>query len=180
MTVELNCSNCGAPLESDVPVCVYCNTPVKPDAVNLTVEEELVVLRKYHTLLRNLDEKAAGDAVAQDQLVRVLKTGFLPRQAEVLIDAGLKLIPFLGLHKFNTIDEAAYGRLEMIRRKLKILTSEDDSPKLKTAIKQFDVALSQYIEKKDNREGGMVAIGCGVVLLLGLVALTYILFFAPI
>lgn len=99
------CTTCGAPDQGGF-VCHFCGLPTRTLA---SAEEEARALGEYHVALTNAEDEKVR--------VRLLENGFLPSQTEVLVDAGLRMLPTLE----NAVAEhQAAGRLQAIISKLRI------------------------------------------------------------
>ena len=147
------CGNCGAPAEGII--CTYCGCAL----VSLeSKEEQMGALREYHESLTKAD---------RDKQVKMLRGGYLPRDPEVLVDAGMRLIPMIETDDMSNEPEAsAVDRLLMIKTKLEIC---EQTPQVVAAIKQFDKIMG-------GRSTRTLLFGVGMAVFV-LAALGIVLFF---
>ena len=146
--VETNCPGCGA-RTSGTFICQYCATLLRP-AQDPAAERQ--ALDEYTLLLRRDDV---------EQRIRILRTGYMPSDPQVLVDAGLSLIPMLDV---GTEGEVAGHRLRAIVIKLKLLAASD--PKIGIAKQEFEAALER--QRKEDRMYGWIAVAVLVLIVGGI------------
>lgn len=164
-----NCANCGAPTDPTISICVYCDTRTRSGP--LTAEEQRHALLRYHQMLSELVSQPTDRSPGFDP-VRMLQAGFVPAETGILIDAGLKMIPYIGDRGLNGIDDAAANRVEMIVRQLRIKTATGSSPEQAEAIRQLQAALDKHAgRRKKDIVFFLVALAIGLLVVGGLIYL---------
>ncbi len=143
-----NCPHCNAPVEG--PICEYCGTQVEPD---LDFEQQKQALNSYHQMLGTAETP---------RRVTLLRSGFLPDDKRMLVEAGLRCVPMLGGGENVTVRGAASGRLSAIVLKLKLRPPDAD---VQRALAEFDTQLKEH----ERRETRNVLIGLGMVLSAALI-----------
>src|SRR5689334_7827243 len=97
------CHACGAPTKGTY-VCAFCGAMIHPSTA---ADEQRRALDEYQNAVTKADENGKR---------ALFRTGFLPEDKSLLIEAGVRLVPFL---QFGLLGDDAAGRLEAIALKLK-------------------------------------------------------------
>ncbi|MBI3554056.1 MAG: hypothetical protein HY077_16290 [Elusimicrobia bacterium] len=150
---DAKCPKCGGPLEGFV--CRFCGAP---SSLVCDVASETKALEEYHRHL------AEADAPARE---RLLLSGFLPSCEPVLIDAGVRLLPFIHGAGYGAA-QTSCQRLDAIITKLKLMPQDDD---IRRALGVFDEHLKKF--KADDARS--VAVGFS---LIGALIAAIVLFWA--
>ena len=142
-----DCRACGSP-RAGTYVCHYCGAAT-------------------HQLVDSTTERAALDELhgrlsAGGESEKILQNGFLPTHTEVLIDAGLRLLPVL---EKGVAEDGAAGRMRAIIIKLELIANDASAAKAAAELKQ---ALEDY-RRSDRIMGYWVL----AILLAGLIAIAY-------
>ena len=106
-----------------------------------------------------LDELHGQLAKGEDS-EKILQNGFMPSNTEVLIDAGLRLLPVL---EQGVAEDGAAGRLRAIIIKLELLGGQD--PAAQKAGQRLEKALNDY--RRSDRIMGYWVIGFLLVVVAG-------------
>ena len=88
----------------------------------------------------------------------MLSKGFIPLNPEVLIEAGIRLMPLIDLtNTGDDVVEAAARRLDAISLKLRLLP---DMPETTQALEEFETFMKEFkaLHAKQYREGGVIAV----------------------
>jgi hypothetical protein len=142
------CHSCGAPRKGSI--CEYCGTCLIKPADEV---EEREALDAYHFQLGKADKEGAR---------RLLRSGFVPDYPEVLVEAGLRVIPLVDNDEVSEEPtESAVLRLQMIVAKLRL---ERPTVKINNAVRQFDEVISGH--RKADRHATIF----GLLLIGGLLA----------
>lgn len=152
MTSKSDCPGCGAP--SSGLVCQFCGVPL---AALTDLETEAEALNQFYLAV------SAKDSAGQ---VSLLRGGFLPDHVPVLIEAGLRCVPFLSTELGSAeAGQAALSRLKAVVHKLKL---QPPTEEIEKAIGQLEAAAVRH-QKDDTRNAvlGFSLIG-GVALVVGL------------
>jgi hypothetical protein len=150
------CMSCGAPFEGYF--CHYCNTQGREAE---GPEAQIEAIREFNELLR--------DAKPDDRSI-LLSTGYLPRSAEALVEAGLQCIPMIRDGASDPVTEAAVRRLETVVSALRMASRSSNNV---FALKEFETRL-----KKFHKEDRFVSIIAWMVIAVGtLFALTLAFWF---
>lgn len=127
---ETICLQCSAPLNG--LVCEYCGSLAN---LHMNRDEEMQALTEYHNILLKLEEKPEAE-------IKMLSKGFIPSNPDVLIEAGVRVIPLIDFT--NTSDdvvEAAARRLDAISLKLRLLPP---TPEIARALKEFEPVAEDF------------------------------------
>jgi hypothetical protein len=127
----VKCTNCGA--SSSGIVCPWCGTRLRAKG------DDTAALDEYHDLLRGAAKETRPALLAQ---------GFIPDDEDLLIKAGIGVMPFLDdvMHGEATA-QAASKRLDAIIAKLRIVGQTDKSIK---AVNEFRERLDAYNQKRSR------------------------------
>ena len=130
------CRACGSPAAGTY-VCHYCGAAT-------------------HALNDPADERAAldelhGHLAAGGESEKILQNAFVPRNTEVLIDAGLRLLPVL---EKAVAEDGAAGRLRAIIIKLELIGNDVAAAKAAAELRQ---ALEDY--RRSDRIMGYWVLG---------------------
>ena len=125
LAVQKTCSQCGA--NGNSAVCGYCGNLLDPVQ---DIAGERAALDSLHDFLQLVDR------TRQRQLLR---NGYLPDSREVLIEAGMRLLPLCN-HGDGDLEprDSALARLKTVISKLKILHAGADA---RRAIDQFEATI---------------------------------------
>jgi len=143
---ETTCLQCNAPLNG--LVCEYCGSLAR---LHMNREEEMQALTEYHNILLKLEEKPEDE-------IKMLSKGFIPLNPDVLIQAGIRVMPLIDLtNTGDDVVEAAARRLDAISLKLRLLP---DMPEITQALEEFETFSEEFkvLHKKQSREGSILAI----------------------
>lgn len=146
---ETNCSSCGASVSG--LVCAHCGKLTAP--LNNAADENQA-LDEYHEQLQKLEPG--------EKCKRLLESGFLPDNREVLIEAGIYCVPLL---KNTAIYEAAASRLEAIILKLNLMPGDDRQTR--RAVEDFQDKIKQY--KATKRSDDLWGIGCLLLIAVAII-----------
>lgn len=144
--IETTCHQCNAPLNGFV--CEYCGSLAN---LYMNREEEMQALTEYHNILLKLEEKP-------EEEIKMLSKGFIPSNPDVLIEAGIRVMPLIDLtNTGDDVVEAAARRLDAISLKLRLLPDGSESTR---ALQEFDTFTEEFklLHKKQDREGGIIAV----------------------
>ena len=144
--IETTCHQCNAPLNG--LVCEYCGSLAN---LHMNRDEEMQALTEYHNILLKPEEKP-------EEEVKMLSKGFIPLNPEVLIEAGIRLMPLIDLtNTGDDVVEAAARRLDAISLKLRLLP---DMPEITQALEEFETFMKEFkaLHAKQYREGGVIAV----------------------
>jgi len=112
-------------------------------------DEEMQALTEYHNILLKLEEKPETE-------IKLLSKGFIPSNPDVLIEAGVRVIPMIDLtNTGDDVVEAASRRLNAIILKLRLLPP---TPETTQALNEFESFMEEFkaLHKKQGREGGII------------------------
>ena len=116
----MNCNSCGA--NTSGLICEFCGALTVE-----SVEDEHEALDEFHRLLHQADEERRGE---------LLKSGFLPRHASSLIEAGFRCMPLLDEDEtLSSVSTAALVRLDTVEAKLRALAEQ--TPEVRRALHEF-------------------------------------------
>lgn len=146
---ETTCSSCGAPVGG--LICAHCG---QLTAQLNNAADENHALDEYHKLLQS--------QTPEQQRNRLLESGFLPDNREVLIEAGIYCVPLL---KKISLYDAAAARLEAIILKLKLMP---ESGQTRRAVEDFQAKIEQY--KLEKRKDDIYGFGCLLLILSAIAA----------
>ncbi len=135
------CRSCGGKVGA--LVCLHCGATVRR---GLTAEEEREALDELH-----------GSLVRSDVGDKILKQAFIPDDVQVLINAGLRMLPVL---EGAVAQDGAAGRLRAITIKLRLRA---DDPSVLKAAKELEIALDRY--ERHDRSFGWWMIGIIVTII---------------
>lgn len=141
---KTTCLQCSAPLNG--LVCEYCGSLAR---LHLNRDEEKQALTEYHNILLKLEDKPKTE-------IKLLSKGFIPSNPDVLIEAGVHVIPMIDLtNPGDDVTEAASRRLDAITLKLRLLPP---TPETTRALEEFDSFMEEFkvLHKKQDREGGIL------------------------
>lgn len=144
--IETTCLQCNARLNG--LVCEYCGSLAN---LHMNRDEEMQALTEYHNILLKLEEEP-------DDEIKMLSKGFIPSNPDVLIEAGIRVMPLIDLtNTGDDVVEAAARRLDAIRLKLRLLP---DMPETRQALEAFETFAEEFkiLHKKQDREGGIIAV----------------------
>ena len=130
------CRACGSP-STGAFVCHYCG------AATQTMTDP--------AMERQALDELHGQLAAGGESEKILQNAFVPTNTEVLIDAGLRLLPVL---EQGVAEDGAAGRLRAIIIKLELLASE---PAAKKAAAELRQALEDY--RRSDRLMGYWVLG---------------------
>lgn len=150
---ETTCLQCSAPLNG--LVCEYCGSLAR---LRMNRDEEMQALTEYHNILLKLEEKPETE-------IKLLSKGFIPSNPDVLIEAGVRVIPMIDLaNPSDDVAEAASRRLTAIILKLRLLPS---TPEITQALNEFKSFMEEFkvFHKKQDRESNIIIL-LGVVFLI--------------
>jgi hypothetical protein len=114
-------------------------------------DEEMQALTEYHNILLKLEEKPEAE-------IKILSKGFIPSNPDVLIEAGIRVMPLVDLtNTGDDVVEAAARRLDVITLKLRLLP---DTPEIAQAVKEFETFTEEFkvLHKKQDKEGCIIAV----------------------
>lgn len=137
---EANCGSCGAVVSG--LICAHCGKLIAP--LNNAADENRA-LDEYHQQLQKLEPG--------EKSKRLLESGFLPDNREVLIEAGIYCVPLL---KNVAVYESAASRLEAIILKLNLMPGDDRQTR--RAVEDFQAQIKQY--KVTKRSDDLLGVGC--------------------
>ena len=120
-----SCRACGSPMMGTY-VCHYCGAA--RDRLTDPADERLA-----------LDELHGRLIAGGENSEKILQNAFIPSSLEVLIDAGLRLLPVL---EKGVAEDGAAGRMRAIIIKLKLMGQGDAAAR--SAAEQFEQALADY------------------------------------
>jgi hypothetical protein len=121
------CNRCGALSRSIV--CDHCGN-LLIEVSNIDMEE--LALNKFHELLSKQPI---------DNIPSYIKNGFIPTYEPVLVDAGIRIIPYINLHgKDSDESDNAITRLTAIIKRLELLPKSKERD---NAIYQFKSIVSE-------------------------------------
>ena len=138
------CRACGSP-STGAFVCHYCGAATS-SFTDPAMERQ--ALDELH-----------GKLAAGGESEKILQNGFVPTNTEVLIDAGLRLLPVL---EKGVAEDGAAGRLRAIIIKLELLTNDSSAQKAAGELRQ---ALEDY--RRSDRIMGYWVIGIIFAVLAG-------------
>jgi hypothetical protein len=138
-------------------VCAHCGKLAAP--LNNAADENRA-LDEYHKQLQKLEPGKESK--------RLLESGFLPDNRDVLIEAGIYCVPLL---KNVTIYESAASRLEAIILKLNLMPNEDRQTR--RAVEDFQARIKQY--KATKRSDDLYGIGCLLLIAAAIIAFGWVL-----
>ena len=144
--IKTTCLQCNAPLNG--LVCEYCGSLAN---LHMNRDEEMQALTEYHNILLKLEEKPEDE-------IKMLSKGFIPSNPEVLVEAGIRVMPLIDLtNTGDDVVEAAARRLDAISLKIRLLP---DMPESKRALQEFETFIEEFklLHKKQDREGGIIAV----------------------
>lgn len=144
--IETTCLQCNAPLNG--LICEYCGSLAN---LHMNRDEEMQALTEYHNILLKLEEKPEDE-------IKMLSKGFIPLNPDVLIEAGIRLMPLIDLtNTGDDVVEAAARRLDAISLKLRLLP---DMPEITQALEEFETFTKEFkvLHTKQYREGGVIAV----------------------
>ena len=154
----MHCQSCGA--DSQGRVCAYCGALAQPAG---DAADEKALLDELHQLISQKDDDKA------EEKAQLLRNGFLPENVPVLVDAGLRCVPFLTASQADqAVPVAALRRLEAIVMKLRVLPQ---TPDVQRALAELEprVRQQQVAEKRENRLSTILGCGCLIFLVLGII-----------
>lgn len=137
---KTTCLQCSAPLNG--LVCEYCGSLAN---LHMNQDEEMQALTEYHNILLKLEEKPEAE-------IKILSNGFIPSNPDVLIEAGVRMIPIIDLtNTYDDVVEAASRRLDAISLRLRLLP---DTPEITRALKEFETFTEEFnvLHKKQSKE----------------------------
>lgn len=141
---ETNCLQCSAPLNG--LICEYCGSLAN---LHMNRDEEMQALTEYHNILLKLEEKPEAE-------IKMLSKGFIPSNPDVLIEAGIRVMPLIDLtNTGDDVVEAAARRLDAISLKLRLLP---DTPEITQALNEFETFTEAFkvLHKKQDKEAGIL------------------------
>jgi hypothetical protein len=148
---KANCDSCGAPAKG--LICEHCG---KPTIYLVNAADENQALDEYHKLIQKLKPEEQRDWLA---------SGFIPDSKEILIEAGIYCLPFL---KNMALYDAAASRLEAVILKLKLMPNDQQT---RQAVEDFQAKIESY--KSTKRKDALFAIGCLLLILAAMVAVSW-------
>lgn len=151
MVADEKCEQCGA--QATGLICGYCGavTGLLED-----VKSEEQALDEYHKLLQKNDSLKRAN---------LLKTGFIPRYAKTLIQAGVRCMPLADVDDTtNSASLAAVQRLEALVTQLKTLPQDQQT---RTAISEFKAKIRRF--KRADRVISIYGFGLLAGLVVGVV-----------
>lgn len=135
-----SCVTCGARISG--LVCEFCGSLSVTDADIATAKR---ALDELHALVHRADKKKQSN---------LLKTGFIPRDKTLLIDAGVRCLPLLDESDTTSdVSLAALGRLEAIMTKLRLLPPGEE---IQRAFAEFEPKIRRF--RKADRLISVVAV----------------------
>jgi len=167
----LKCENCGA--ISQGVICSFCGAVVSRGN---SKEEQQEALEAFHALI------AEKSGVDNDLLVmRLLETGYLPTDRDVLIDAAMRALASGTASPYGVIYAATEARVQAIIFRLRLFPDDSVAANAADLLEQrlHDVEKKEenrkqnegYIEKTVGFASGMFMVAMLVVMLLGLIRL---------
>ena len=133
------CHACGANSKGTY-VCAYCGVLMHQTE---SVEDQRRALDEYQGAVTKADDAARK---------ALFKTGFLPDHKSLLIEAGLRMVPFI---EFAGTGDEATGRLEAIALKLKLMPSDSETTR---AIAEFEDRIKAHQRADRNFTTGLVIV----------------------
>ena len=152
------CGSCGA-LATGL-VCEHCGAMNASARHDIATENQ--ALDEFHALIGKSEP---------EQQCELLKSGFLPDQKAVLIEAGVYCIPLL---KTYPASEGAMARLEAIISKLKLMPPDQQTSQ---ALAEFQ---SKIAERKSwERTNDFIFGGGCLLLILTIIIIVLVIYFFP-
>lgn len=126
--MNAQCNSCGASVNG--LVCDYCGS-TNQLIMDLQMQKE--ALAEYHQILQK--QKKVVKA-------KMLRNGFLPDAPEILMEAGLRVIPLIDYEKSDdVVVKGAVQRLRAIVTKLRLM---EPTEQVQAAVAEFESVQSAY------------------------------------
>lgn len=127
------CNHCGAKLEE--MICAYCGALHPTILSTETIDEQLIALQTLHEKI-NTSQK--------EQQVRLLTSGYVPKQKAALIEAGLRCLPMLIDGNEDQVSAAIQHRLEAIMVRLRLFPNAANQSDITQALSEFEKKLARH------------------------------------
>ncbi len=138
------CHACGANAKGTY-VCAYCGVLTHQME---SIEDQRRALDEYHAAVSKADELGRKS---------LFKTGFLPDHKALVIEAGLRMVPFI---EFAGTGDDATGRLEAISLKLKLMPTDAETTK---AISEFEERIKAQRRADRNFTTGLTIVILAII-----------------